>query len=135
MENKIRVVSLGVIRRGNHILAHHTMDKSIGRRFWRIIGGGVEFGETSKAAVEREFMEELGVKVIVGEKLCVLEQFFSFYGNQHHEITFVYNVEFADTQLYQKEEFQSPERADKVLSWVDIDTNETICPEGLLDYL
>lgn len=41
------------------------------RDTWEFPGGGVHFGETLKDAIRREFMEEYGMQIDVGELLAV----------------------------------------------------------------
>ena len=37
--------------------------------FWSVPGGGIQFGETSREALVREFFEETGLRVEIGEML------------------------------------------------------------------
>lgn len=51
-------------------------DSVTGETFHRLIGGGIEFGETAEAALRREFAEELGVTLGSVELLEVVENIF-----------------------------------------------------------
>lgn len=55
-----------VIRSGTIFLARRRPGGNIGGK-WEFPGGKVESGETPKAALVREFMEELGVLIRVGQ--------------------------------------------------------------------
>ena len=58
--------------------------------FHRLIGGGVEFGETHEATIRREIDEELSATIHDLEYVGALENFFSMSGELGHEIVFVY---------------------------------------------
>ena len=77
--------------------------------FFRPIGGGIEFGETSVQAIEREVLEEIQQQIAQPKLICVLENLFSFDGQQGHEIVFVYGAEFVDSALYKEAEIQGHE--------------------------
>jgi ADP-ribose pyrophosphatase YjhB (NUDIX family) len=50
--------------------------KHVGHNTWNLPGGGMQDGEGLRQALEREIVEELGVKPVVGPLLCV-HQFMS----------------------------------------------------------
>ena len=77
--------------------------------FFRPIGGGIEFGETSVQAIEREVLEEIQQQIAQPKLICVLENLFSFDGQQGHEIVFVNDAEFVDSALYKEAEIQGHE--------------------------
>ena len=54
------------------------------------VGGGVEMGETTSAAVIREAYEETGYAYEIDRLLYIQERFFPFGGIQNHEVTFYY---------------------------------------------
>ncbi|MHB9144328.1 MAG: NUDIX hydrolase [Symbiobacteriia bacterium] len=54
--------------------------------FWFTPGGRIELMEPSTAALQREMKEELGVAVVVGRLLWVVENFFEFRGRLNHEV-------------------------------------------------
>lgn len=58
--------------------------------FHRLIGGGVEFGETHLEAIRREVDEELGARILDLRLLTVLESIFRVDGEPGHEIVFLY---------------------------------------------
>jgi NADH pyrophosphatase NudC (nudix superfamily) len=59
----IRVKVLGLVWRGDELLAGEVEDSSGRVTGVRPLGGCVEFGETREAAIRREFQEELGCAV------------------------------------------------------------------------
>jgi 8-oxo-dGTP diphosphatase len=56
-------------------------------------GGHVEFGEPAAVALAREFEEESGVAVRVGEFCFAHEQVFRQRGKLKHEVSLVFHVE------------------------------------------
>lgn len=70
--NRVRVRTCGICWDGNKVLMVNHIGLSPGN-FWAPPGGGVEFGESLSETLEREFMEETGLEVVVGEFMCVCE--------------------------------------------------------------
>jgi 8-oxo-dGTP pyrophosphatase MutT (NUDIX family) len=134
----IRPIALGLIRRGDALLVFEGRDDVKGETYYRPLGGGIEFGETSEEALKREFLEELAAEVIVGKRVGVLENVFTWQGRAGHEIAFLYRAEFADPGLYGRDEFKildDPATA----RWVDFadfrDGHKILYPRGLLELL
>lgn len=72
-EKYIRPLAVAVIRYQGKILAVRGVDHVKNEVFFRLPGGGIEFGETAEAALKREFAEEFGVEVKIGRRLDVTE--------------------------------------------------------------
>jgi ADP-ribose pyrophosphatase YjhB (NUDIX family) len=68
-------------------------------RFHRLLGGHLEFGESTVAGVEREIEEELGTRLLEPRLLGVLESRFVHEGEPGHEIVFVYAGRLADPEV------------------------------------
>ncbi len=68
-------------------------------RFHRLLGGHLEFGESTVAGVEREIEEELGTQLLDARLLGVLESRFVHEGEPGHEIVFVYAGQLADPDV------------------------------------
>jgi 8-oxo-dGTP diphosphatase len=67
----MRVRVAGVLKhREELLLVQHRKE---GRSYWLLPGGGVQLGETLKACLEREFLEELKLRIDAGELLFVVE--------------------------------------------------------------
>lgn len=58
---KVRVRSCGIVCKDNHVLMVHLNAPTQETPFWTVPGGGVQFGESAKDAVEREILEETGI--------------------------------------------------------------------------
>lgn len=69
----VRVRVCGIcVRNGALLLVNHALYGPKGN-FWSPPGGGLQFGETAAQALVREFREETGLEVVVGELLFVNE--------------------------------------------------------------
>ena len=139
-DNQIRVLALGLIRDGDRTFISEGYDPVKQLTFYRAMGGGVDFGETSYDALQREFQEEIQAELTNIKYLGCLENLFTFNGKQGHEILQVYQCDFVDPKFYQLEElfFAEGERKKKAL-WVDISRFTTgelkLVPEPFLEYL
>lgn len=94
--NSIRPIVLGLTKKDNKILVGQGYDKVKNKTFYRALGGGIEFTETSKDAIIREFKEEINADIIVHNLLGVSENIFTYKGNYGHEIVFTYSIEIPE---------------------------------------
>lgn len=113
---RIRPLALALIKneRGQ-LLLHQAFDRVKNEVFYRPLGGGIEFHETGEAALEREFMEEVGSKIVVGDLVHTFENIFTYEGHRGHEIVLLYEAKFEDDSMYQKSELDIVESG-KVIS-------------------
>ncbi|SNQ45517.1 NUDIX hydrolase [Frankia canadensis] len=100
---RVRPVALAAVRRGRDLLVAEGVEPT-GERFFRPLGGGIEFGERAVAAVRRELREELAVELEQVRLLGVLEDVFDGAGRPCHEIVFVFGAALADPALYQRDD-------------------------------
>jgi 8-oxo-dGTP pyrophosphatase MutT (NUDIX family) len=101
---EIRVLALGLIRDGERIYISQGYDPVKQQTFYRAMGGGVDFGETSRDALQREFLEEIQAELTNIRYLGCLENLFTFNGQQGHEILQVYQCDFVDPKFYELEQ-------------------------------
>lgn len=139
-EGEIRVLALGIIRDGDRIFISQGYDPVKQQIFYRAMGGGVDFGETSFTALQREFQEEIQADLTNIRYLGCLENLFTFNGKQGHEILQVYQCDFADPKFYQLESLVFAEgKRQKTALWVDITKFTSgellLVPEDFLQYL
>ncbi|WP_414584758.1 NUDIX hydrolase [Scytonema sp. PCC 10023] len=136
---EIRVLALGLIRDGNRIFVSEGYDPVKQQTFYRAMGGGVDFGETSLEALKREFQEEIQAELTNIRYLGCLENIFTFNGQSGHEIIQLFETDFVDPKFYQldKLDFSEGERQ-KTALWVDINRFKSgelrLVPEQFLDY-
>jgi ADP-ribose pyrophosphatase YjhB (NUDIX family) len=101
----IRVVALGAVFREDQLLVYEGTDPETGELFYRLLGGGVEFGEHSREAVVREFEEELGVELADPELVGTFERVFEFAGGTGHEVWRVFEGRIVEDWPYEREAF------------------------------
>jgi len=121
LEGKIRVLALAIIRRAadGAVFAMHHTDDLRGIEFYRPLGGGIEFGESSAEAVCREIQEELGLTVRPVRLLGVLENRFVYQDKAGHEILFNWLVEPDDPASFARDEIVYTEGLQQgVARWV-----------------
>lgn len=137
---QIRVLALGVIHSGNRVFMSEGYDPTRQQTFYRAMGGGVDFGETSRAALEREFQEEIGAALTNIRYRGCLENLFTFNGQPGHELLQIYDCDFVDPQFYQRDRliFQEGKRQ-KTALWVETERLRSgelrLVPEQFMDYL
>ena len=137
---EIRVLALGIIKKGEQTFISQGYDPVKQQTFYRAMGGGVDFGETSKTALQREFQEEIQAELTNIHYLGCTENLFTFNGKQGHEILQIYQCDFVDPKFYQLENlvFAEGERQ-KTALWVEISRFKSgelkLVPEQFFEYL
>jgi 8-oxo-dGTP pyrophosphatase MutT (NUDIX family) len=138
--NRIRAIVLGLVKNGGCLLVGESYDTVKQAIYYRALGGGIEFGETSLDALKREFWEEIQVELTNIEYLCCLENVFICDGKPGHEFIQLYRCDFADPRLYQVQEVVVTEGNSRAIAyWIPIEKFKSgelcLVPEGCLDYL
>ena len=100
--HQIRPLALCVFHHEGRILVNEIHDPVKDQTFGRPLGGGIEFGETSAQAIEREIREELGLEITNLRLIGTLENIFTHLGTPGHEIVQVYDGTFVDRSAYGK---------------------------------
>lgn len=137
----IKAKALCIFRHQDQVLLSYGYDPSKDETYLRPIGGGIEFGETSAQAIEREVLEEINQQITKPKLLVVLENLFTFDGQQGHEIVFVYDAEFIDSVLYTEIEIRGCETSglSYIAQWLSreqIELNQyPVYPTGIEQWL
>ncbi|MDZ7959983.1 MAG: NUDIX domain-containing protein [Aulosira sp. DedQUE10] len=138
---EIRVLVLGLIRDGERIFVSEGYDPVKQSTFYRALGGGVEFGETSHLALKREFQEEIQADLTNIRYLGCIENLFTFNARQGHEIIQLYQCDFAEPKFYQLESliFSESETHKHRALWLSIERFKSgelrLVPEAFFNYL
>ena len=133
---EIRPIVLGIARKNDKILVQECFDEKENKLFYRALGGGIEFCEKSQEALKREFLEELGVEIEVGEYLGISENIFEYNGRRGPELVLMYNVIIKDEEY--KESYTISDDNGKAL-WIDIEdfiqNKRILYPKEIFEYL
>ena len=139
--NQIRPIAICVFINSGRILVFEGQDPVKSETFYRPLGGGIEFGESSETTVRRELKEEVNVGVDHLRFLGVLENIFTFNGNSYHEIVMVFDGALVDSELYAQAEIHGKEaNGDDIRAlWKSLDEFESgqsiLYPDGLIKLL
>jgi 8-oxo-dGTP pyrophosphatase MutT (NUDIX family) len=139
MSKKIRVLALGLIQDQDRLFLSQGYDSVKQENFYRALGGGVDFGEQSRDALEREFLEEIQATLTNIQYLGCLENIFVHNEKPGHEIIQLYKCDFADPKFYQIEQLTFKEgKREKIALWVPLErilSGELILyPDNFIDY-
>lgn len=132
-----------MFRNNDMILVYERYDPTTGERFYRPIGGNIDFGELSREAMVREIREELSAEVTDLRFLGVLENVFTYVGRPGHEIILMYDARFADESLYEQPSLAAYEESGdrhfeatwKALDYFRRSGSPSLYPNGLLELL
>jgi 8-oxo-dGTP pyrophosphatase MutT (NUDIX family) len=108
-------------RKDGAILASLGYDEVKDEHFARLIGGHVEFGETTEVALRREFKEELGCGPKNLSFIKVIENIFTYNGELGHEIVFLYFSDLEDENIYAKEEMRILDSPQTKIRWIKLE--------------
>ena len=108
-----------VIRNGDKVLLHKNMNDD----FYAVPGGRIKIGEDSISAIKRELFEEICVNINVDKMIGLVENFFEYNGNKHHEVMIVFSSSFdEDSEFYNQEVIKGIEKDGELnLVWKSIE--------------
>lgn len=117
----IRLLVLGMIQNRDRLFVAEGYDAVKQMTFYRALGGGIEFGETSLDALKREFQEEIQAALTNIIYLGCLENVFTYNGKPGHEIIQLYRCDFVDPAFYDKETVVVSEgNSQAIATWIPI---------------
>lgn len=142
-KQKIRPLAICIFCRHNRILVAEGYDSVKEQRFYRPLGGGIEFGEWSTETICRELMEELNTEVDQEslKYLGAVENIFTFNGSPGHEIIMIYDGALKNSSLYEQAVIYGSEVDGEPIcaTWKDLEDfgegKAILYPSGLLELL
>lgn len=138
-ETRIRPIVIGLFVHNGCILVGDGYDPVKDQKFYRPLGGAIEFGEYSENALRREIQEELNAEITEIRYLGMMENLFTFDGIPGHEIVLVYDATFADRSRYAESSFIGDEGGTPFTAeWLPpsaFNAVTPVYPEGLLEFL
>jgi 8-oxo-dGTP pyrophosphatase MutT (NUDIX family) len=142
-KKRIRPLAICVFRHNDRILVAEGYDAVKDEYFYRPLGGGIEFGETSKETICRELMEEVNVEVDQDSLryLGAVENIFTFNGSPGLEIVLIYDGALKEPGLYDQVAILGKEANGEEVhaTWKSIDEFEErksiLYPTGLAQML
>ena len=138
---EIRAKAVAVCRHDGRVLVERGYDRVADSRFYRAIGGHIDFGERAAQTVVREWREEYGLTLREPRLLGVVENLFTWEGRPGHEIVFCFEAHVAERDVYGRDEVagMDPEGKRHEAAWVplaELDGGPVpLFPNGLLDLL
>ena len=121
-DNKQRIKVMCVFNHNGKTLASKGHDEYKSETFYRIIGGGVEFGEKSEDGIRREIREELKCEIENLELVKIVENIYFYKGKPYHDVVFLYKGELSNKDLYQQEKIHIIEPYSEFdAEWISID--------------
>lgn len=113
----------GITLKNDHVLIHRRKDDD----YWTFPGGGCKFYETTKDALEREYLAEIGAKITIEKLIFIVENLYFKKNIPNHEIEFFYSIKLED-KFQPTEEYFFGKEGDETLVfyWCPIKQIENI---------
>lgn len=134
---EIRPIALGVIIKDGKLLVENCYNEVKDEKFYRCLGGGIEFLEKSEDTLKREFKEEIGAEVEVGNFLGLCENIFNYQGKDAHELVLFYDAKLKSDDI--KDEYHKLDDDHNKITWENIedfkDNKKIVYPKEVLEYI
>lgn len=100
MVNEFELIVRALVIRDRKILVCQTL----GRDYYFLPGGHVEFSENMRDALSRELYEEMGARITDIKFIGGVENLFSQDGKERHEVSFVFHADIDIEEIKSREE-------------------------------
>ncbi len=122
VKEKIKLKAMCLFVHKGKVLVAKGSDDLNGKKFYRVVGGSVEFFETAEQGVRREIREELLSEIENLKFLDIVENLFTFEGKRGHEVVFLYIGDLAKKELYEQKTIRIIEPAWEIeAEWIPIE--------------
>lgn len=132
---RLNIRATAIIIHNNKILVHN--DKNFDH--YALVGGRVILGENSAETIKRELLEETGKEIEITGYISTIENFFEANNKKYHEIMFVYQTEFKNSEDKKIEtRIKNIEGEDHVTyDWISLDNldKENLKPDIVKDII
>lgn len=136
---RIRPIVIGLFAHNGRILVADGYDPVKDQKFYRPLGGAIEFGEYGEDTLRREIREEVNAEITDIRYLGMMENLFTFDGIPGHEIVLVYDATFAHGSRYNETSFIGDEGGTPFTAeWLPpsaFNALTPVYPEGILEFL
>ena len=139
--SQIRSVAICVIQKDDSLFLMECYDSVKKEKYYRPLGGGIEFGELGEDAVRREFKEEIGADLKNLKFIGAIENLYTLEGKPGHEIVLIFTGDFSDSAFYEVKEcpiIEGGKQVDKGI-WKPLklfqDGKSPLYPDGLIDLI
>lgn len=138
---RIRPIALGLIQHQGHVFVSKGYDSVKNQKFYRFLGGGIDFGEASIDALQREFQEEIQAELTNIQYLGCLENIFTCHGKPGHELIQLFRCDLVDPGFYYLDQtyrlIEGKEVHDAI--WISVEQVQTgilnLVPESCHQYI
>lgn len=119
---KIKAKAMAVFVAHGRMLVTPGFDSVKNKRYYRLPGGHIEFGERAAETLCREMQEELAADIEVVAKLEIVENIFNYEGCEYHEIIFIHHARFLDDAMTLREDLRNLESDyEEIFRWIPIE--------------
>lgn len=118
-KRRLRPVAVAAVRRADGaVLVQRGHDATRRQTFHRLIGGGIDFGETAEQAVVREWQEELSARLQDVRLLGWVENLFMVEGAPGHELLAVHVGRVLDAHVLDRDDLGVIPGSTSTVHWV-----------------
>ena len=138
---RVRPAAACMFRHQDRLLVIEAFDAETNEIFYRLISGGIEFGETGQECIVRELYEELRAEIEQVKYLGTIEHIYRLNHQAGHALFLLYAANFVEPGFYKEEMLigHEPDGSTYQARWLPIadfrEGRALLGPPGLLALL